>query len=296
MSAATYALHGTTIGFDRPVRILQGIETEAAPVWRVRLCHPRTVTAPRQWTLRWDDGSLRQTADDEGPWFRFRGAFDVHLVGRDLVTRVRAGRDLAARALVDLIVPMLRADEGALPLHAAAFTGPEGATVLLGPNGAGKSTLTAIAAASGRRILADDCVVLEVDSGRAIAHRGVPSIGMHPEVAAALGFDGPARPDDEDDKLDVALTSEQRAAEATPVRRIVVLGDRWHTAGFGEEPLSGGAALAELADQVHAGVDGTPATALLEQLATLIDAVPVVHARIPDGFDAARSALEASGW
>jgi hypothetical protein len=296
LTAVTYALHGTTVGFDRPVRILEGVETDAAPAWRVRLCDPRTVAAPRRWTVRWDDGSLRQTSDDDGPWFRFRGAFDVHVVDTELVTRVRTGRDLAARGVVDLIVPMLRADEGALPLHAAAFTGPEGATVLLGENGAGKSTLTAIAAASGRRILADDCVVLDTNGGGPVAHRGMPSIGMHPEVAAALGFEGPARPDDEDDKLDVALTPDQRAAEATPVRRIALLGERWHQTGFGEQPVGGGEALAELADQAHAGVDGTPAPTLLEQLAVLIEAVPVVRARVPDGFEAARAALEASGW
>jgi hypothetical protein len=296
LSAVTYALHGTTIGFDRPVRILQGVETDAPAALRVHLRDPRTVTAPRHWTVRWDDGSLHQTEDDEGPWFRFRGAFDVHLVGHELVTRVRAGRDQAARGVVDLIVPMLRCDDGALPLHAAAFTGPEGATLLLGENGAGKSTLTAIAAASGRRILADDCVVVEVADERAVAHRGVPSIGMHPEVAAALGFEGPARPDDEDDKLDVALSPPQRAEEATAVRRIVFLGDRWHDGSFGEEPVAGGEALAELADQAHVGVDGTSPATLLEQLAALIEAVPVVRARVPEGFEAARAALEASGW
>jgi hypothetical protein len=297
LSAVTYALHGTTVGFDRPVRILQGVEAEGPAALRVHLRDPRSVPAPRHWTVRWDDdGSLRETEDDEGPWLRFRGAFDVHLVGRDLVTRVRAGRELAARGVIDLVVPMLRCDEGAVALHAAAFTGPAGATLLLGPNGAGKSTLTAIAAASGRRILADDCVVVEVDAGRAVAHRGVPAIGMTPPVAEALGFGGTARKDDDEGKLDVALTAAQLVEGPVPLRAVVLLGERWAGEGFHEEPVGGGEALAELAEQCHAGVRGTRPAVLLEQLAALIEAVPVVRARIPEGLAAARAALAASGW
>jgi hypothetical protein len=297
LSAVTYALHGTTVGFDRAVGILHGAETDEPAALHVHLRDPRTVPAPRHWTVRWDDdGSLRETEDDEGPWLRFRGAFDVHVVGSDLVTRVRAGHDLAARGVVDLVVPMVRCDEGALALHAAGFAGPAGATLLLGPNGAGKSTLTAIAAAAGRRILADDCVVVDLEGGRAVAHRGVPSIGMTPSVAAALGVTGAPREDDDEDKLDVALTAGQLVDGPVPVQRIVVLGERWDGDTLEAAPVGGGTALAELAEQCHAGVRGTLPAVLLEQLATLVEAVPVVRARVPEGLDVARAALEASGW
>ena len=249
------------------------------------------------WTVRWsDDGSLSQTWDAHGPWLRFRGVFDVHVVGQHLFVRVRSSPDLVVRGVVDLVVPMLRYEAGALGLHAAAFGGPDGVTLLLGPNGAGKSTLTAVAAAAGRPVLADDCVVVDVRDGIAWASRGVPAMGVSPAVAAALGFVGPAREDDEDDKVDVAIAPDHVAPVATRLRRIVLLGERGHGQDLAEEPVGGATALAEVAEQCHAGLLVPAPLEPLERLGALVDALPVVRARAPEGLDAARDALDRSGW
>lgn len=166
---------------------------------------------------------------------------------------------------------------------------------IIGANGAGKSTLTAVAASAGRPVLADDCVVVDLDDGHARANRGVPSIGVSPEVAAELGLAGPARPGD-GGKLDIGVEPQGRAPISSPLRRIVLLGDRSTGGDLVEEAVGGATALAEVADQSHAGVHRLDPRALLERLGALVDAVPVVRARVPEGLDAARAALDRSGW
>ncbi len=274
--------------------LLRGLEVTGPPRVRVRLVAARSLRAPRSWELRWtDDGSLSQARDGDATWLRFHGAFDARCDDGDVVVRVRTELPTVIRGIVDLVVPMLRVDEGALGLHAAAFAGRDGATVVLGPNGAGKSTLSALASGLGWPVLADDCVVLEVGGVPTVA-RGVPSVGLSPAVAAELGMVGRRRPGE--DKLDVALDGERVAPLQAPVARVVVLGERHQGEGLQPEAVGGATALAELADQCHAGLADPDPAVLLECLGRLVDSVPVLRARVPEGIDPARRALEGSGW
>jgi hypothetical protein len=70
------------------------------------------------------------------------------------------------------------------PLHATVVTVDDRAVAFFGGSGAGKSTLAASFLAAGHRLVTDDLLLLQEESGRLLANPGPPRIKLFPEIAA----------------------------------------------------------------------------------------------------------------
>ncbi|MGE3177916.1 MAG: hypothetical protein AB7O32_10640 [Vicinamibacterales bacterium] len=127
---------------------------------------------PRE--ARGGDDPLADPLDD--PWLtveRTAGGFLLHFgatatfsLSQD-ATRVglhHAGplSDDLRHLLIDQVVPLALAHQGALVLHASALVVDGKAVALVGPSGAGKSTLAASLVHDGCALLADDALVVEM--------------------------------------------------------------------------------------------------------------------------------------
>lgn len=77
---------------------------------------------------------------------------------------------------------------GLLPLHANAIEIEGRAVAFMGHSGAGKSTMAAWFMDRGYRVLADDvCVVTMDETGRPLAHRGIPRLRLWREAIEVSG-------------------------------------------------------------------------------------------------------------
>ena len=88
-----------------------------------------------------------------------------------------ASDELWWRVVLDSVLFTVALLQGYEALHAAAIATPAGAIAIMAASGAGKSTLLAELLGRGHRLLADDVLVLELDSAdarRALAHPAPP--------------------------------------------------------------------------------------------------------------------------
>ena len=109
--------------------------------------------------LSWNDTLIARADDQELSFAPVRGA------GYD-ATR-------AVRQLLPYTLGHLLGARGRVVLHAGALLVDDGAVLVLGATGAGKSTLVYAARAAGRRVLADDLVVLTHRDG-VLEASGIP--------------------------------------------------------------------------------------------------------------------------
>ena len=147
------------------------------------------------WVHDWRDGknvvlSLGKASRDY--WLRVPGIADVLLqlvpARRALISTYSTSTDAATleHILVDQILPRLLAQSGESMLHASALSIDGKHALFLGPSGCGKSTLAGLLQHCGHAVLSDDCVQLELVSGRLCAIPTYPSLRLNPDSMDAL--------------------------------------------------------------------------------------------------------------
>jgi hypothetical protein len=96
-----------------------------------------------------------------------RASFAVSFETRSVTCRPRESTSLETirHLFLGHVVPLLLAEQGALALHASAVKTAEGIVAFVAPAGGGKSTLAMMLGARGCSIVADDCVVVNIEDG-----------------------------------------------------------------------------------------------------------------------------------
>jgi hypothetical protein len=84
------------------------------------------------------------------------------------------------------VLPLALSRRGKFLLHASAVVGPTGAIAFLGRTGLGKSTLAASFVKEGFSLLTDDCLLVEEQGGRPVAHPSYPGVRLWDDVLAVL--------------------------------------------------------------------------------------------------------------
>jgi len=118
---------------------------------------------------------------------------------------------------------------GTFSLHASAVVVDDGALALVGESGAGKSSTAAAFADSGAAVLTDDIVAFSWRGEEAWVESGYPRLRLWPNIVEARYGNPDALPrlTRNWEKRYLDLASVQRfAAEALPVRAILILGPR----------------------------------------------------------------------
>jgi hypothetical protein len=142
---------------------------------------------------------------------------------------------------------------GLLPLHASAVAIGSKAIAFCGAPGMGKSTLAAFCVDAGARLVADDILVVGVDSrNRAMANPGMPKLKLWRDALELLeqNTEGMTRDWARAEKFHVAA-GEHMVAEPVQLTQVFVL-EVDENAGAGRiTPLSGGAAVAELIQHTY---------------------------------------------
>lgn len=142
---------------------------------------------------------------------------------------------------------------GLLPLHASAVAIGDKAIAFCGPPGMGKSTLAAFCVDQGARLVADDVLVVGVDSdNRVMANPGMPKIKLWRDAIERLGRSTEELTPDwaRAEKFHLAA-SEHIVTEPVRLTQIFVL-DLDDAAGAGlVAPLSGAAAVTELIQHTY---------------------------------------------
>jgi hypothetical protein len=113
------------------------------------------------------------------------------------------------------------------PLHATAVLTDRGVVAFLGNSGDGKSTLAALFVQHGCKLVTDDMLVLERDSGRWLVQPGPPRLKLYRDMADHLLGSTPdgivMNPDTT--KLIIPLDSDQCVTGAHALTAVYILGD-----------------------------------------------------------------------
>lgn len=193
-----YRAYGRVLESDQA---LPELETAAAPCADLRLIWDARVHAPPdvRWATLWrfSDGEPWVTAARASNTHHFRFArFAEFRVSPSLIEMAPRGRvdDSTLRhLLLDQVLPLALASQGALVLHASAVSVDGRAVLFAGRAGAGKSTLAALLARDGAPVLADDGVLLEESQDGVLqAVPSYPGLRLFPDSSAAVHLDAPA--------------------------------------------------------------------------------------------------------
>ena len=168
------------------------LETGLACIQATSSAAPFTVDP--HWLHHWiDDDEVVLSMARQGPdyFLRFPDLADFLLepdASRITVVHRNVDTDDATleHLLIDQVLPRYLAHEGLLSLHASALTIDGKCLLILGKSGAGKSTLAGFLAAHGHGLLSDDCTIVEVEAGRALATATYPSLRLLPDSVDAL--------------------------------------------------------------------------------------------------------------
>ena len=244
-------------------------------------------------TLRWSPLWLRANGTPWAEAARSRGAYYVRVGGfatfRATATRLEVDANPAVRPstirhlLLDQVLPLALAAEGALVLHASAVRrGGDGLVAIAGDAGSGKSTLAAALAREGWAVASDDGVVVVEEAGRWDAVPAYAGLRVWADAAAATGLTDRAVSEvaEYSAKLRVTLPDE---ASMDPLHAVVAIqaADRFHL-----ERLTPREATMALVRHAYRA-DLTDRAALAAQLDTCARAatgVPVFRAHVPHDF------------
>jgi hypothetical protein len=197
-----HRMSGMTLASDIPLPELPRARRASAEI-RFGLLPPgRPFPSPRHWIHRWRraDGRvwISLGSGRDGYLLRFTSLADFLLSsdGARILGRPRPHVSPATirHLLLDQVLPMVLAHRGSLALHASAVRVRSGVVAFVGKSGSGKSTLCASLTRVGRPLLADDCLVIEEQQGRAMAVPSYPGLRLRPDVLRALWHDGPRGP------------------------------------------------------------------------------------------------------
>jgi hypothetical protein len=136
------------------------------------------------------DAHVELNANEATLAFRYAGVFRIHRA-REIHVMPAPGADLALIRLylVGKVMATLLYMRGFLVLHASAVEVGGQAVAFVGSSGFGKSSLAASLHACGHRVVADDVVVMDLDSPMPMAIPAFPQLKVDPEVASSLGHD-----------------------------------------------------------------------------------------------------------
>ncbi|WP_354694183.1 hypothetical protein [Elongatibacter sediminis] len=156
---------------------------------------PGTDATGFTWFNEWKgtDGQVSLAAARNGGAYllRFPDLADFH-IGSDLGTiTVRsaqnAAQDFLAHLLIDQVIPRVLNQKGLLVVHASAVALPCGRVIaFVGRGGLGKSTLAAALVVRGSKLVTDDCLVLDRESGAITGRPPYGSLRLWPDSIAAL--------------------------------------------------------------------------------------------------------------
>ena len=123
--------------------------------------------------------------------------FLVSRDGHEISCIARPGTPLETirHLLLDQLLPLVLSAFGRLVLHAGAVEVKGEALLFLGPSGAGKSTLVGALCQRGARVLADDCVVVDMKDGHPWAVPSYAGLRLWPSSVSALYQEGTATQD-----------------------------------------------------------------------------------------------------
>lgn len=171
---------------------------------------------------------------------------EIEDVGRFLVEDARlitiapepGASDAVVRAfLYGAGLSMLLQQLALMPVHASGAVIGDAARLFLGPSGQGKSTLAAALSRRGRRLIADDKVVIRAGPSRPTVWPGVPTLSLSTASAVACARDEAERVIAEEEfGKHLYLVPDQFAARPAPVAAIYVLD--WAEPGAGAPELS----------------------------------------------------------
>ncbi|MDP9243029.1 MAG: serine kinase, partial [Actinomycetota bacterium] len=126
--------------------------------------------------------------DDVRLSFEGVGAFRIR-GGREIVVEPEPGVDeaIVRLSLLGPALAVLLHQRGFLVLHASCVA-MDGAVAFLGDSEWGKSTTAAALYRSGRPLVADDVVAVDLQSGSPMVRRAFPQLKLWPESVEALGI------------------------------------------------------------------------------------------------------------
>ncbi len=152
------------------------------PAWY----HHEKLTRGARWR------SLGRTGDSHVIYFWRRASFIVSFDTRSITCYPRrsASVETIRQLLVGHVMPLLFAEQGTLALHASAVHTPHGVIAFVAPAGGGKSTLASALAARGCSIVADDCVIVDVEDGVCRVRPFDVGLRLWPETLRMLSGSG----------------------------------------------------------------------------------------------------------
>jgi hypothetical protein len=188
--------------------------------------------------------------------------------GRLVVESGAEDAELLEHRIVSSAACTLLSMRGDLVLHAAAVEAGGRAVIFCGPTQRGKSTLARALGESGRRLLGEDGIAIELGDGEAMAFPGARGVRVRSR-------DGNGR-----NRTDLLPDPGSGEPGPCPVGAIVLLGERG--ARLEVEPLQPARALALLTPNlVHSGSRAAIGAAFAN-LATLLSSTPAFAASLPD--------------
>jgi hypothetical protein len=250
-------------------------------------CGPVDTTAIRRWSVLWRGA-------DGNTWAEAARLLDTYVVriidfavfqitAESVRIDARPGvRESTIRhLLLDQVLPLAFAAQGALVLHASAvYRSTAGLIALAGAAGAGKTTLAAALRRDGWKVASDDGVLIEAGE-QIVAVPAYAGLRVWPDSLAAAGLDDLAVCDvaEYSAKLRVAPLVDHDGS-SRPLRSIFVLqpGDKLRVTPLGRRD----AAVAILQHAYRADLSDRPAlVSQLDVCAYVAERVRVFRATIP---------------
>lgn len=197
---------------------------------------PTQEFVPRNWLHHWhyDDGEIYLLFARDGDTFylRFPEAADFRIVpsrGEISCCTVPGITDNTVRhLLLDQVLPRIVGHEGSIVLHASAISVAEQAILFMGGPWSGKSTLAANFINHGANMLADDCVLLEMEGSHVSAITNYPGSRLWQDSLDALqdrsGICGEITLYSTKKRLLYRWDRQKKYEESLPVNAIFLLG------------------------------------------------------------------------
>lgn len=284
MSRYAYRVSGWTVGSDRPLSFLP-VSDDMTPDILVEFGEIEPARADPVWTLGPCSVFSADLVD-----LRLPSGLGIRISdGRTLrVDRPAACTDVEMHTvLFGAAFTILAYQRGSPTLHASAVEIDGEAVAVAGHSGAGKSTTARALMQRGYRLLTDDQLIVEAESG--LAHSSYPSTKLWAETALLLGqpVDGAERIRPDVEKFHLTAP-DQFVGASLPLRAIFVLAPDRDVTEPTAHLLPVPEAIATLAGVAHcpkvsAGMGVQPL--IFRWAAALAGRIPVHLVRRPTGAD-----------